>query len=113
MTVELEEFAPNRWRVKRAPRRIARAYNLPHPYVISDTMEPTEQVDGNFYTSKKQFRAVGRALGLIEVGNEKIPPKQRTTNDLRVRRKRREDLHIALQKYKAGQRPTPSGIGTP
>ena len=42
--------------------------DLPLPYVISDTMPPTEQVDGRFYTSKSQFRAVGRsAWASIEV----------------------------------------------
>ena len=48
---------------------------LPLPYVISDIMEPTEQVDGNFYTSKRAYRAVGRSHGLTEVGNEKLPAK--------------------------------------
>ena len=52
---------------------------LPLPYVISDTMPPTEQVDGKFYESKSAFRAVGRALGLTEVGNEKPKPKMRAT----------------------------------
>ena len=49
------------------------------PYVIRDEMPPTEQVDGVFYTSKAKFRAKGRELGLIEVGNEKVPAKHRAT----------------------------------
>ena len=53
---------------------------LPLPYVISDTMEPTEQVDGKFYTSKREFRRVGRSHGLTEVGTEKFKPKQRATD---------------------------------
>jgi hypothetical protein len=72
--VELVEIEPGRWRVKREQLRPPRS-DLPRPYVISDTMEPTEQVDGKFYTSKRQFRAVGRALGLTEVGTEKLKHK--------------------------------------
>ena len=69
MSVDLEEFEPGRWRIKREPRKRLRS-DLPMPSVISDIMEPTEQVDGKFYSSKRAFRAVGRALGLTEVGTE-------------------------------------------
>ncbi len=102
--VELEEFAPGRWRVKRG--RVGAEKNtsgLPLPFVISDIMEPTEQVDGRFYTSKAAFRAVGRALGLTEVGNEKPKPRTRTTNKADVE-KRRQSIHKAVQQYKAGVR---------
>ena len=75
---------------------------LPFPYVISDEMPPTEQVDGRYYTSKSQFRAVGKSLGLIEVGNEKIQPKQRSTDDPAVRRKRLQAAKDAIDKIKAG-----------
>lgn len=81
-----------------APARSA----LPLPYVISDTMEPTEQVDGRFYTSKSQFRAVGRALGLIEVGNEKFKPKTRVSADPAFRRKRQSAIKTAVEKVRAG-----------
>ena len=74
------------------------------PYVISDTMEPVEQVDGRFYTSKRAFRAVGRELGLVEVGNEKLPPKQRSTESRAEKDARRRALKIAVEKYKAGYR---------
>lgn len=50
------------------------------PAVISDTMEPTEHIDGKFYTSKSQFRAVTKAHGMIEVGNDPArlrPPTRR------------------------------------
>ena len=73
-TVELIEVEPGRYRVKRRSSPVARS-ELPRPYVISDEMPATEQVDGRFYTSKAAFRAVGRALGLTEVGNEKFKPK--------------------------------------
>ena len=68
-------------------------------------MEPTEQVDGKFYTSKRQFRAVGRALGLTEVGNEKLPPITRATSKPGVKEARRKSIHTAIEKYKAGHRP--------
>lgn len=75
------------------------------PMVISDEMPPTEQVDGNFYTSKAAFRAVGRALGLTEVGNEKPKPKTRATAAHRVKAQRREALQRAVARYRAGERP--------
>jgi hypothetical protein len=102
MTVELEEVEPGRWRVKRAN---AHAYlrthlraDLPMPGVISDIMDPIEQVDGRFYTSKSQFRAVGRALGLTEVGNEKPKPRKKIRPDSASRRK---SLEKAVERYKA------------
>jgi hypothetical protein len=106
MSVELEEFEPGRWRVKRPELRPKRSDNLPLPYVISDIMEPTEQVDGKFYTSKRQFRAVGRSLGLIEVGNEKFKPKSRATDLKETKISRRQSLKVAIEKYKAGHRPS-------
>lgn len=102
--VELEEFAPNRWRIKKPLPQPARS-TLPLPFVISDTMDPTEQVDGKFYTSKRQFRAVGRALGLTEVGNEKLPPITRSTTKPATRDARKRDIRVAMEKYKSGLRP--------
>ena len=78
--------------------------DLPLPYVISDTMDPTEQVDGKFYTSKRRFREVGKSLGLTEVGNEKIPPKGRASADRSVKEARRKAIHQSIQKFKAGVR---------
>jgi len=74
------------------------------PHVISDTMEATEQVDGRFYTSKRAFRQVGREHGLTEVGNEKVKPKTRATDDPQVKRARKTSIKTALEKYKAGHR---------
>lgn len=109
-TVELEEFEPNRWRVKRSQPQPKRS-DLPLPNVISDHMEPTEQVDGRFYTSKRQFRAVGRALGLTEVGNEKFKPHVRSSDAPGAKTKRREALKETIERYQAGQRPrTMTGI---
>jgi hypothetical protein len=100
--VELVEVAPGKWRIKRAILSPPRS-DLPTPMVISDTMDPTEQVDGKFYTSKRQYRAVGRALGLVEVGNEKIPvkPKGQGAFTPAAKAARREALQKAISKVRA------------
>jgi hypothetical protein len=67
-------------------------------------MPETEQVDGKFYTSKRAFRAVGRALGLTEVGNEKFKPKQRASADPNVKKARREALQRAYARCDVGRR---------
>ena len=100
MTVELIEIEPGKWRIKRAtPQNFARSKH-PIPYIISDTMPPTEQVDGKFYTSKRAFRAVGRAHGLTEVGTEKFKPKQRATSDRVIKEGRRQAIRKAVEQYK-------------
>jgi hypothetical protein len=101
--VKLIEVEPGRWRVDRPKPKPARS-DLPLPYVISDIMEPTEQVDGVFYTSKRAFRATGRALGLTEVGNEKIKPKQRTVDTPAMKQARRQSIKKAIERYRAGHR---------
>ena len=103
MTMKLIEFEPGRWRIDKPASPVARSA-LPCPMVISDTMPPTEQVDGRFYTSKRAFRATGRALGLTEVGNEKPPPKWRSTDTKAVKAARRQALKTATEKFKAGHR---------
>ncbi len=104
MDVRLIEVEPGRWRVARVRVPVARS-DLPVPFVISDAMPPTEQVDGKFYTSKREFRAVGRALGLTEVGTETVKPKTRSTGDRSVKAARRRALQAATEKYRAGHRP--------
>jgi len=102
--MKLIEIAPGRFRFLKS--RIAPACSdLPRPFVISDEMPPTEQVDGNYYTSKAAFRRVGRALGLTEVGNEKFKPKRRSTDAREVKEARRKSLRTAMEKYRAGHRP--------
>ena len=103
MDVRLIEVEPGRWRVDRRSAPPARS-SLPCPSVISDTMDPVEQVDGRFYTSKSQFRAVGRSLGLIEIGNEKPKPLVRSTDQRAVKDARRKALRTAAEKFKAGHR---------
>ena len=101
--VHLVEVEPGRWRVDRHEIPVARSA-LPCPTVISDTMPPTEQVDGKLYESKAAFRAVGRSLGLIEVGNEKPKPLVRSTDQRAVKEARRKALRTATEKFKAGHR---------
>ena len=102
--VELVEFAPGRFRVKRTPQNFARS-DHPQPYVISDIMPPTEQVDGKFYTSKRAFRAVGRANGLTEIGTEKLKHNVTRASAAKGEKERRiQSVKIAIEKYKSGQR---------
>ena len=101
--MSLIEIAPNRWVVEKRRIGVARS-NLSLPFVISDETPPLEHVDGRFYTSKAAYRAVTRAHGLTEVGNEKLGPKQRASIDTKTRQQRREALKVATEKYKAGYR---------
>jgi hypothetical protein len=91
----LVEIEPGRFRFLRPSLPPARS-DLPCPHIISDIMPETEQVDGRFYTSKRAFRAVGRALGLTEVGDQKFKPKQRASADPNVKKARRDALQRAL-----------------
>lgn len=96
----LVEIEPGRFRFVRPSPPPARS-TLPCPYIISDIIEPIEQVDGVYYTSKRAFRAVGRALGLTEVGDQKFKPKQRASADPNVKKARREALQRALARSDA------------
>jgi len=100
MDVRLIEIEPGRWRIDRREVPVARSA-LPCPAVISDSMPPTEQVDGKFYESKAAFRAVGRALGLTEVGNEKPKPKVRATANPKVKEARQQSLRKAIEKLRS------------
>ena len=102
MSVELVEVEPGKFRVKRPELRPPHS-SLPMPYVISDIMPPTEQVDGKFYTSKRAFRAVGRANGLTEVGNEKLDNKVvRASTTTAAKKARREAVERAIVKVRSG-----------
>ena len=103
---ELVEIEPGRWRFVRPTTAPARSA-LPCPHIIGDSMPPTEQVDGKLYTSKSAFRATGKALGLIEIGNERPKPKVRSTDLPETKRERRTVLKTALEKFKSGHRRAP------
>lgn len=66
------------WRkVYGAEREPSRARSdLACPRIASDTMEPTEHIDGKHYTSKAKFREVTKAHGYVEVGNDAARFKQ-------------------------------------
>ena len=99
--VELIEVEPGRWRVKK-PDLIPARSELPIPMVISDTMPETEQVDGRFYTSKAAFRAVGRQLGLTEVGTEKLKPNVKRASTTKAAKEGRiQALKKAMEKTRA------------
>jgi hypothetical protein len=98
------EVRPGIWRFV-SPRPAPARSDLPMPYIISDEMPPTEQVDGVHYTSKAKFRAVGRALGLTEVGDQKFPPKKRASEHRSNKQKRRATLEKAIAQYRSGRRP--------
>lgn len=76
---------------------------LPVPMFISDTMDPTEHVDGKLYTSKAQFRAVTKANGMIEVGNDPARLKHRTYKKP-TRTEIKESVQKAAARYRAGER---------
>jgi hypothetical protein len=101
--LDLIEVSPGLWRIRRDVPQPARS-DLPLPNVISDTMPPTEQVDGKFYESKAKFRAVGRSLGLTEVGTERPKPRRRHVETRETKVERRRTLERVLAEYRQGRR---------
>jgi hypothetical protein len=102
----LVEVEPGRWRVFRMRAEPARS-ELSCPNVISDEMPAVEQVDGRYYTSKAKFRAVGRAHGLTEVGNDpaRFRKKWRSTDQQSTKIARRRALEKAIAEHRQGRRP--------
>ena len=73
------------------------------PNVISDIMEPTRHMaDGNYYTSKAQYRAATRAHGCIEYGNESATLLKPRKPIPLSREKRRDDIRRAFWEVKNG-----------
>lgn len=77
--------------------------HLPCPMFITDTMEPTEHVDGKHYTSKSQFRKITKANGCIELGNDpaRLRPVPKPKTD---RSKIKESVQKAIARYQNGER---------
>lgn len=77
------------WRKVYTPRPApsARA-DLACPVVIGDSMDPTEHIDGKFYESKSAYRAVTKANGFVEVGNDpaRLKRPERPKADPKARR---------------------------
>jgi hypothetical protein len=63
-----------------------------------------EQVDGVFYESKSAFRAVGKKLGLIEVGNEKFKPRIRPSASKEHEEGRVHSIKKAMERVRSGDR---------
>lgn len=72
--------------------------SFPCPRVFSDTMPALEHVDGKFYDSKSQFRAVTKAHGYTEMGNDpaRLRPKPKPLPD---REGIKKSIKNALQKH--------------
>lgn len=59
---------------------------LPAPMIITDTMQPVKSMlDGKIYDSKSHLRSTYKAAGVIEVGNDRPPPKQRKSDRKGIR----------------------------
>lgn len=72
------------------------------PTFISDHMEPTQSMaDGKVYDSKRAMSAATRRAGCIEIGNEKIPPRQRQTV---TKREVKDSLERAQARWNRGER---------
>ena len=85
---------------RRVPREIKARSHLPTPYVISDTMDPTEHLDGKLYDSKSRYRKVTKEHGCVEVGND--PARFRKKLAPRPDRKAiRETIKAASQRVKS------------
>ena len=91
-----------KWNPLPAPPRehvaVARA-DFPTPGVIGDGMDAVEHIDGKMYDSKSAFRAVTKANGMIEVGND--PARLRQKEKPRPDRKSLDDT-IERAMAKAG-----------
>jgi hypothetical protein len=76
--------------------------DLPVPMVISDVMDPVQsQASGVFYDSKSAIRAEYRRLGMIEVGNDKRPPRKRhRTNRAEIK----QTVEKAVARFNRGER---------
>ena len=77
------------------PTPVARG-NFPTPMFSSDCMEPTEHIDGRHYSSKSQFRAVTKAHGMTEVGNERPRPVSKDVLRQQSKKARQEAVGKAL-----------------
>lgn len=79
------------------PSPVARG-DFPTPMFASDCMEPTEHLDGKYYDSKSKYRAVTKAHGMIEVGNDPARHRRPSKEQLREQSKaaRSDAVHKAL-----------------
>ena len=72
------------------------------PFVISDTMQPLQHpVSGAVVDSKSAFRAMTRAAGCVELGNDAPAAPMSPGNAGSLR----QDIHRSWQKLEQGYRP--------
>lgn len=86
-----------------APKRSS----LPSPMVITDTMDALQHpCTGEMVTSKSAFRALTKAHGCIEVGNDpaRLRPRVRPKTD---RKSIRDSLSKARARFSRGERVSP------
>lgn len=86
------------------PGWVIRAERAPHSlHIISDEMQPLQHpVSGQTVDSKSQFRAMTRAAGCVELGND-APAVPAARNG--GTQERRNDIERAWQKLEQGYRP--------
>lgn len=73
------------------------------PSVIRDEMDPTRHMcDNRMYTSKAKFRAVTKAHGCVEVGNETATLMKPRKPIPLSREKRREDIRRTIYDLRNG-----------
>lgn len=78
------------------------------PSIIRDHCEPmAHPIDGRTYESKSAIRAVTRAHGYVELGNEIMPPREfKHDNGLE------KDIAMAYEAVEQGYRPPPDATAS-
>jgi hypothetical protein len=76
--------------------------HLAAPQVISDSMPPLQSMaDGRIYDSKSAMSATTRRMGFTELGNEKLPPRERPKID---RQHVKQTIERATARFERGER---------
>ena len=76
--------------------------DLACPMLVRDQMDPTPcMADGLIYTSKRAMSATHRRMGMVELGNERPAPKQRSRPS---RREIKDTLERAKARFDRGER---------
>lgn len=84
------------------PEAPQRSEVVPVPHFIRDTMDPIQsQVTGQMYDSKAALRREYKAHGVTEIGNDKMPPRQKPKPD---RKAIRQSVEKAVARYDRGER---------
>lgn len=88
---------------------VERAPSQPRVYIQGDRLPTPLQhpVDGKFYDSKSQFRALTKAAGYIERGTDRLPPHEYQP------RSEIETIAKAKQMVEQGYRPGPGTNADP